>query len=368
MYLICDENILFGKEAFKTIGSVKTCSGRAILQELIKNADVLCVRSITNVTAQLLDTTNVKFVATTSSGSEHIDKDYLEKHGIGFADAVGANAESVAEYVVACLFLYMKNMGWSSLQGKSCGVIGVGNVGTKVAAFAKKLGMSVVLCDPPRMLSEPSFVSEKLEAALSADVVTLHVPFTTKGEYATNNMINLKNLSIIKKNACLINTSRGGVLNEEDLKYRLKQKKDLFCCIDVWKNEPKIDAELAALANVATAHIAGHSWNGKVNATKQIYEKICEHFNLRKNWNIPKYPDKEIFCIRQPDSLSDAALKVYNPLDDTKDLREMLKSNGRITFDMLRNNYKKRLEFEQVVIEKANALNSQLEQFGFQLQ
>ena len=148
MKIVADQNIPFVKECFSSMGEVTLTSGRDMTPHLIKDADILLVRSITRVNAQLLDGSSVKFVGTATIGTDHIDQDYLTAGGIGFASAPGSNANSVAEYIVAALLTVGKKHTFQ-LQGKSIGIVGVGNVGSKVEAKCLALGMDVVLNDPP---------------------------------------------------------------------------------------------------------------------------------------------------------------------------------------------------------------------------
>ena len=141
MKIIADTNIPFVKECFSSIGEVTLTGGRDVTADLVKDADILLVRSITKVNEQLLAGSGVKFAATATIGVDHIDLDYLAKSGIGFSSAPGSNANSVAEYVIAALLTLAKKHKFI-LEGKSIGIVGVGNVGSKVEKKAKALGMT----------------------------------------------------------------------------------------------------------------------------------------------------------------------------------------------------------------------------------
>ncbi|MCW9097257.1 MAG: hypothetical protein OQJ93_07700, partial [Ignavibacteriaceae bacterium] len=128
MKLIVDENIAFAKEAFLGFGNLRLLNGRSITNTEVKDADVIIVRSITQVDEKLLKNSKVKFIGTTTIGTDHIDLEYLENNNIKFADAKGCNADSVAEYVFTAL-LKVVSEEQLSLGGKTIGVVGVGNIG-----------------------------------------------------------------------------------------------------------------------------------------------------------------------------------------------------------------------------------------------
>jgi erythronate-4-phosphate dehydrogenase len=182
--ILADENIPFVKECFSSIGEVEVVSGRAMNQSILKDADVLLVRSITKVDKNLLDGTRIKFVGTATIGDEHIDKTFLESRGIGFASAPGSNANSVAEYVIAAL-LSIARKKQIKLESKSIGIIGVGHIGSLVEKKAQALGMYTVLNDPPLQRQTSDKKYRPIEELFDCDFVSLHVPLTYEGEDKT---------------------------------------------------------------------------------------------------------------------------------------------------------------------------------------
>lgn len=372
MKIIVDENIPFGKEAFGALGEVIILSGRAITADVLKDTgtEVLLVRSVTKVGHELLKHSSIKFVGTATIGTDHIDLEFLKKENIGFSSAPGSNANSVAEYIVAAL-LFLAKVKKSKLKDKTLGVIGVGNVGSRVVTKAQSLGMKVLLNDPPlaRATGENKYVP--LESIFNADILTLHVPLTKKGEDATYHMVNEEFLSKMKPDSILINSSRGSVVDETALKPALRDKCIAAAVLDVWEHEPSIDIEMLKLAALGTPHIAGYSFDGKVNGTFMIYKALCKHLNIEPQWN----PDEVFFNEKQPSlslvNLSQNVEKVeqseqvkdlidrlvrqfYDIRKDDNNLRKItqLAANEQgAYFDLLRREYPVRREFQSADVK-----------------
>ena len=363
--LIVDENIALAAEIFNQFGDVKFVSGRYITNSLLKDIDILIVRSITNVDEELLKNTSVKFVGTATIGIDHIDLDYLKKNNIIFADAKGCNSFSVAEYVVAALLNFSVKYDFL-LKDKSIGIVGVGNVGSKVATFAEALGMNVLLNDPPLQRNGDRRNFVELDEILKCDIVTLHVPLNPNGIDKTHHLFDKKILSRLKNDTILINSSRGAVINNLDL-YDFIEKKNLKVVLDVWENEPEINLELLNKVLIGTPHIAGYSYEGKVNGTKIIYDSLCRFLEAGKSFSFeletPQNSIKQFDeCNKLEIGLNDLISNIYSILDDDNRLRKLIvmNKNERIKdFDLQRKNYPKRREFNNYTIS-ANKLSSQI--------
>ncbi|MCX7798250.1 MAG: 4-phosphoerythronate dehydrogenase [Melioribacter sp.] len=358
MLIIADENIPQVKEAFSPFGEVKLLAGRHITNKDLKDADILLVRSVTKVNEELLKNTKIKFVGTATIGTDHIDKDYLKNKNIYFADAAGCNAYSVAEYVI-CAITTLFNVLNKKFNETTIGVIGYGNIGKKVTRFARALGFNVLINDPPLQREGFDEKFTTLEEVLKADVITLHVPLIIGGIDNTFHLINESNINLIKSGTILINTSRGPVINNNILKKRLIEKKDLITVLDVWENEPHIDTELLKLVNIGTPHIAGYSFEGKLNSTLFIYNKFCQFMNIEPTWKPFINPVEEPFIKVNPSesmekNLNEICKKVYDILNDNSDLKQASHFNkdefGK-HFDNLRKNYRVRREFNNYIIE-----------------
>ena len=358
--IIVDENIVFAKEAFALFGNVTLLSGREINNSILKDADILIVRSITKVDKELLKNTPVKFVGTATIGTDHIDLEYLKKNKIAFADAKGCNAYSVAEYLIVSLLNLSVRFNFT-LKEKSIGIVGVGNVGSKVAKFADALGMKVLLNDPPlqRAGNNNSFVS--LDEILNADIITLHVPLNLSGIDRTYHLFDKKKLMELKDGTILINTSRGAVIKNQELLEIIDTKK-LKVVLDVWENEPDINIDLLNKVIIGTPHIAGYSLEGKINGTKMIFDALADYLNLNISFNFTKEaPTNSLLSFEKSETiekdLDQIVSKIYPIGRDDKLMRKMLNMSReeRIKyFDLLRKDYPIRREFNNYRIELKN--------------
>jgi len=391
MLIIADENIPFVKDAFRTFGEVVTFSGREITREKIKDGDVLLVRSVTRVNRELLEGSKIKFIATAAVGIDNIDIDFLKEKRIDFSSAQGSNATSVAEYVM-CAMLCLANRMAFQLSQKRLGVIGVGNVGSRVVKMAKGLGMEVLENDPPLARKTKDARFKEIEDVIKADIITFHVPLSYKGRDATFHMVNEKFLAQLKKDAILINTSRGGVVETKALYEAIKKKNLLASVIDVWENEPGIDNDLLKEVSLATPHIAGYSLDGKVNGTRMIYKACAEFFKLKPSWkqeeSMPEPPIRELEIEangrpmghpvgrrshpvdRDEEILWNTVRRIYDIEKDDQSLRNILnlkKEERGPYFDRLRKEYPVRREFfnTTLTITSSKSLTDKFLSLGF---
>jgi erythronate-4-phosphate dehydrogenase len=354
MLIIADLKTAFAHKAFERLGEVRYLKTPEMTAAAIRDAEIIIVRSETKVGSDLLEGTAVRFVGTATIGFDHVDIDYLRKKGIGFASAPGSNANSVAEYVVAAMLEYAHRRS-SRLAGKSIGIVGVGNVGSKVARNAEVLGMRVLLNDPPlaSVTHDPRFLP--LDALMDADFVTLHVPLTKEGPWPTFHLFDGRRIGQMKDRSVLINTARGAVVETRSLKAALLDGHLEGAVLDVWEDEPAIDGGLLGLVDIGTPHIAGFSLDGKINAGRMLFDAACRHFGVDAVW-------KEIQTIPPPRnerlSVSDnmhaeemlrlIIRQCYNILEDDSNLRAVLpqpaNERPRI-FRALRADYGVRREF-----------------------
>jgi len=361
MKIVADENIPYAVEAFSTIGKVTLVQGRNIPS--LTDCDILIVRSITRVDEKLLHSSSVKFVGTSTIGYDHIDLQYLQDNGIGFTSAPGSNSNSVSEYVIAALLVYAGQKG-IRLEGKSIGVIGVGNVGSKVVQKCVSIGMKVLKNDPPLQgkTHDPTFLP--LNNVLQADFVTLHVPLTKSGKYPTYHMVN--NNFITAMDGVLINTSRGKVVDEEVLSKALNNKIEA-AILDVWENEPDINRDFAKRV-FGTPHIAGYSFDGKVNGTQMMYDAVCAYFGIEPVWRaadlLPLGRSITCFGRKDEDILRNAVRQVYDIEKDYADFQKNMSD-----FDKLRKEYPLRREFPtaEIVFNGSDSVKEKLRGLGFKL-
>lgn len=378
MKIIADANIPFVEKCFSSIGEVQTVGGREMTPWLVADADVLLVRSITPVGLDLLAGGRVRFVATATIGFDHIDLDFLRRNSIGFASAPGSNANSAAEYVISAL-LEIGHRHKIDLEGKSIGVIGVGNVGSRVARKCEALGMEVILNDPPlyRQTDDPKYLP--IKELYDCDFITFHTPLTFDGIDKTFHLADDNFFNSLKPGCVLVNASRGGVVDGAALKAAIRAERLRAVALDVWENEPNIEAELLEMVDIGTPHIAGYSLDGKIAGMIMIYKSVCEFFEIEPEHGIEDFlPEPEVKAIElspdienEQDAILEAVRKVYSIKRDDMELRKVLDEPADNTgkfFDSLRKNYPVRREFQntEVIIPKTgDSLAGKLRGIGF---
>lgn len=359
--IVVDENIALGKEAFSGLGNVEILPGRKIDRKSLTDADALIVRSITKVNEELLRGTPVKFVGTATIGTDHVDTDYLASEGITFADAKGCNADAVTEYIFAAIFDILCSKKMDLQDNKlTLGIVGTGNIGSRAAKIAETIGIHVLKNDPPlqRISGSNDFVS--LEEILESDIITLHVPLNMEGEDKTFHLMDAARLSRLKKNCILINSSRGSVVENSSLK-KLLRERQFAAVLDVWENEPLIDTGLLENIEIGTPHIAGYSFEGKLNGTRMICSALAEFFkvpNREEEWLYlaPDVKDNIIIfdkSLNLADSINYVFKKVYNIRRDDAELRKILNQpSGQhgSYFDLLRKEYPLRRELSNYAV------------------
>ena len=380
MKIIADANIPFVAECFSSIGEVKVVGGREITPGIVSDADVLLVRSITPVGADLLTGSKVRFVATATIGFDHIDVDFLRRNNIGFASAPGSNANSAAEYVIAGLLEIGQRYG-IDLEDKSIGIIGVGNVGSRVANECAALGMQIYLNDPPLQRETGEAKYMPLKELFDCDFITLHTPLTFEGVDKTYHLADEKFFESLKERCVFVNASRGGVVDSEALKTAIRSGRLQAVVLDVWENEPNIDIELLEMVDIGTPHIAGYSLDGKITGMIMIYKAVCEYFRLGAKFDIEDFlPEPAVGQLRiEPNTdneqaaLANAVQKIYDIREDDVRLRRIcekpVEKRGEF-FDGLRKNYPVRREFQNTMVivkDKNSALAQKLKGIGFLL-
>jgi len=367
MKIVVDENIPLADAFFSSLGTVIKKNGRSLKASDIVDADVLLVRSVTAVNEALLANTAVKFVGSATIGVDHVDTDYLKASGIAFSAAPGCNAQAVVNYVCVCLFELSDRYGLS-LPGLTVGIVGLGNVGSLLKLTLEALGLSVLACDPP-LQSQGIQGLVSMDAVSQADIVTFHTPLITSGPYKTYHLADYAFLTSLKKDTVLINTSRGAVIDNQALKRVLAERTDLLTVLDVWENEPLLDVSLAKQVNIATPHIAGYSYDGKVKGTDMIYQSLCHYFKKPIQQSLEMLIPTSAMQTLDPQLLSSkrslTALEfvrsVYSIMQDDADLRDTFgfeQGSRRVSFDTLRKNYRIRREFGSVNLVNVEWLNT----------
>jgi erythronate-4-phosphate dehydrogenase len=375
MRIVCDKNMPYAAEAFGTLGEVTQKGGRQIAPEDVRDAHALITRSTTRVNRELLEGSAVRFYGSGVIGTDHIDIPYLASRGIVWSAAPGCNAESVANYVTAAL-LWLGGRHGLALEGKTIGVIGVGNVGRRVCAHARALGLRVLANDPPRQrdpadADAQGFVS--LEHVLAeADIITCHVPLTQTGQDATWHLLRAAQFARMRPGAVFINAARGPVIETDALLAALGTRVS-HAVIDCWEGEPAYRTDLLERADLATPHIAGHSYEGKVNGTAIVYRKACAFFGAEAAcpFALPPPPvpfwqaDAAGRC--DEDVLRELVRAVYDIEADSQRLKASCVADDgarAAAFDAQRSGYPMRREFASTRVRLAHASDALLRRAG----
>jgi erythronate-4-phosphate dehydrogenase len=373
MKIIIDDKIPFIKGILENYAEVDYIPGAKIKHQLVKDSDALIVRTRTECNKELLEGTNIKFIATATIGYDHIDTRWCEANGIEWTNAAGCNSTSVQQYISSVLAYLSKKYDFK-FEDKTLGVVGVGNVGKKIVRLAETLGMRVILNDPPlaRQRGPCGYIS--LDGLIhEADIITLHVPLYIKGEDRTMHLIDETKIKKFNPGTILINSSRGEVVDNSALKKALKKSILKGAVLDVWETEPNIDLDLVRMLDIATPHIAGYSADGKANGTAMSVRAISKFFNLGiDHWfpeNIPS-PLSPLITI----DASDKSLQqvICEAIEKTYEVRfddERLKKSPQ-EFETQRGDYPVRREFHAYMADIKNGrqeMKDRLRELGFKI-
>lgn len=351
LQIVADDKIPFLKGLLEYFAEIKYISGSAICNKDVQQAEAIITRTRTQCNAALLENTNVKFIGSATIGLDHIDLEYCSHKGIQVINAPGCNSGSVMQYVTAALLEICKKE-QKPFSDYTIGIVGVGNVGRKVAAVCQALGFKVLLNDPPRERAEKGAFLRLDDLLKNADIITMHVPLIRQGRDKTFHLVDDDFLGKMKSGSYLINSSRGSVA---DTKALLWHKNRLQYIIDVWEQEPEINLELLHTAMIATPHIAGYSIDGKANGTKAVVRALSKQFGLpMTDWSPEmEEPLQKEIPITDETLLVSAVRQSYDIMHDDKMLRE-----NPAHFELLRGNYHKRWEFHHYSAQGDKLLKS----------
>lgn len=357
MKILYDIAMPYADAFFSGLGEAKAFESGSLTCEVLVDIDALFVRSTTKVDAELLQKANkLQFVATATAGFNHLDIDYLEQNNVKWYAAGGCNATAVAEYVMSAIFQLASEDKFDPFI-KKVAIIGAGNVGTALADILKGLQINCVLCDPPLQKTgdQRSFVN--FEAAMQADIICLHTPLVTKGDFSTLHMFGNDELLTLSEHQYLINACRGEVIDNDALLSCFEMGKKLNVVLDVWENEPLIKHKLISHVRIATAHIAGHTLEGKARGTSMVYDAFCSHVNKQNVLKLEQFlPDfKKNLCVDPSFSTFKQLFQMVKYMYDIKKddgifRARMAKSEA---FADIRKHYPMRREFNAAQIEFA---------------
>ncbi|MFJ2446566.1 4-phosphoerythronate dehydrogenase PdxB [Pseudomonas sp. NPDC087626] len=360
MLIVADENIPLLDAFFEGFGEIRRVPGRSIDRATVEQADVLLVRSVTNVSRDLLQGSKVRFVGTCTIGTDHLDLEYFAEANIGWSSAPGCNARGVVDYVLGSL-LTLAEIEGVALAERTYGVVGAGEVGGRLVKVLQGLGWKVLVCDPPRQASEGGDYASLEQIIAQCDVISLHTPLTSSGEQSTRHLFDRQRLEQLKPGAWLINASRGPVVDNQALREVLLEREDLQAVLDVWEGEPSVDIALAELCVIATPHIAGYSLDGKQRGTAQIYQALCQFLGQPATVSLDQLLPAPWLAQVSLSASSDPAWAlamlcrgVYDPRRDDADFRRSLVVSGaeqRTAFDLLRKHYPQRREIDGLRVQ-----------------
>ena len=336
MKVIVDNKIPYIKEAIESLADeVVYLPGKAFTPEIVKDADALITRTRTRCDRTLLAGSKVKFIGTATIGFDHIDTVYCHEAGITWCNCPGCNAGAVEQYLHSVFLLLQQERG-ILLKDACLGIVGVGHVGSRIRQLAERLGMRVLLNDPPRAdRGEKGFVDLRT-LAHECDIISFHTPLEREGKYRTFHLADEVFFRLLKKRPYIINTSRGEVIETSSILNALSTGKISGAVLDVWENEPNINLELLNKVFIGTPHIAGYSADGKANATRMVLESFCRFFGKEMNFSIvpPEEPH-----LPYDSNENTRQLQMYNPHIDCEVLRAHPEA-----FEQLRSEYHLRKE------------------------
>lgn len=366
IHIVADGKIPFLRGLLEPYARVSYYDPSEITNTVVRDADILLVRTRTQVDKRLLIGSRCRFVGTATIGYDHIDTRYCEENGIRWANAPGCNAVSVGQYVLASILLWARSKNYN-VSEMTVGIIGVGHVGSVVEKYCRALGMKVLLNDPPRAEVEggDKFVSIE-EIASKSDIITFHTPLVMRGAHATCHLGSIQFFDMLRRSPLIINTSRGDVVDNYALLRALNSEKVGDAVMDVWEGEPRLNTALMLASFIATPHIAGYSSDGKANATRMIVEAVGRELGVTVDTSElvpPTPPVSTLSLARNSDPIVTAVLSSYNPLFETRNLKRQPHD-----FEKLRNSYGIRREFHAYTLTGVKDNNATiLRELGFKL-
>jgi erythronate-4-phosphate dehydrogenase len=363
MKIYYEDSMPYAAEFFSELGECEVFSHKTVNAETLADADVLLVRSTTKVNQQLLaKNKQVQFVATATAGTDHIDKNYLASQNIPFISAGGCNSVAVAEYVLSAMLVMSKRLNWQ-LVDKTVGIVGAGHVGSALARVLTVLGINHKLCDPPLADAGDAREFVSMNDIMQCDVISLHVPWVKDGPYPTQHLFDKARLAALKNNQILINACRGEVINNQAALALFEQGNSLNLVLDVWENEPNINLDLIPHIALATAHIAGHTIEGKARGTEMLYLALCKHLGIQADKKLsdylPKAESSQIKITEKQDFWQVfylLVLDVYNIEKDDQYFRANMQSADQ--FRYIRKHYPIRREFSAITLNTGNFADS----------
>ena len=370
MTIFYETSMPYADAFFAGLGPCQGFSGGSVTPADLRDASMLLVRSTTKVDEALISQCEkLRFVATATAGFNHLDLDYLRNRNIPVYIAAGCNAVSVAEYVLSALVQSAGRLQWQ-WRDKTVGIVGAGQVGSALAARLEALGVRYLLCDPPKQAAGDNREFVTMDAIMQCDVITLHTPLVKNDDHPTLHLFDATRLAQLSSNQLLINASRGEVVDNRALLEAFESGRKLNVILDVWEQEPDIDTRLIPHVIFASAHIAGHSIEGKARGTEMVYQAACEQLAMKANLSLAEFlppAQPECFTLQDPQSADIDRLicAVYDISQD--DLRFRQQMRNASDFSALRKHYPIRRECSAYRLNAGkNSVSQALYGLGFQ--
>lgn len=374
MKILIDENMPYAEGLFSQLGNVVLKAGRHMCAEDLIDVDALMIRSVTKVNAALIAQANkLKFVGTATAGMDHVDQALLKQKGIYFTAAPGCNKVGVAEYVLSSLLVLGQQQGFSIFD-KTIGIIGAGQVGSYLRNCLTAIGINVLLNDPPKQSEGDQRKFTPLDELVEkADVITIHTPITSSGQWPTHHMFDATRLEALRADQILINAARGPIIDNQALKARLLQNDGFTAVLDVFEHEPVVDMDLLPLLAFATPHIAGYGLEGKARGTTMIFNSFCEFIGRDMQADpaklLPVAPIPEVTLSKQwNESVLNSLIQlIYDVRLDDAIFRRNIGPEG--AFDKMRKDYWDRREYSAIKIKGQSSLGLEsLKNLGFKVE
>lgn len=362
--IVADENLALTDYFFDEVADIDYMAGRGITAADISTTDALLIRSVTKVNAALLADSPVQFIGSATIGTDHVDLDLLKQKGISFANAPGCNAQAVAEYVITAILTLQPQL-VSAGKTMCLGIVGLGNVGRRLAILARRLDWRVLAYDPfVRLDTFKGFAFDQTggkqsgieqlsfeQVLAQSDALSLHVPITKNQPHATYHLMDAAALAQLKPHCMLINSARGEVVSEQALLADISITKRQVV-LDVFEHEPKISQQLLNQLALATPHIAGYSLEGKARGTQMIYQAFCQHYDLTASKQFASQLPQMAQLFKSDQTLAHQLLpllpQLYPIQADDQALRGCVNQSGFVDgqdFDHLRKTYPLRREW-----------------------
>lgn len=365
MKAVVDENIADLDGTFDRHLDLRLRPGRAITASDLEDVEVLLVRSVTRVDRALLAGSHVRFVGTATIGTDHLDTDWLDEAGIAWASAPGSNADAAAQYTLGMILLACRRLGRNPLAQR-VGIIGHGNVGRRLHTLLGALGLECVVRDPP-LAAAGKLPDMGFETALASDIVCLHTPLTRHGPWPTAGMIDANALAAMPAGALLVNSARGGVVNETALQAAL-DRGDVHAALDVWPREPSIAPALLEATTVASPHVAGYSLEGKARGTRMIFDAFLDWAERESDRDSALSDEAPAEHLDLPpdtaDAVTEAIIAATRVEQDDRRLREASPLTPEV-FDALRRAHAPRHEFNRIAVRAPAGSEAALIALGF---